>query len=142
LFECVEIVIVFRRNFPFDKLPDPFNQIKVRAAWWYVFKLDFKLPGKFLHNATFLVPCIVKHEMDFFPTVFSSNFSGHVIDLCSSYVTVICHNKHFFGDIVQCPKDIVVFASGKCPDITPHPAINMPKEVTAHYEVGCIQEQQ
>ncbi len=122
MFEFVEVVIVFGRNFAPDKLPDPFYQIEVWAVWWYVLKLDAKLPGKILHNVAFLVPCIVEHQVDFFPSVFSCNLFEHSADFRRGYASVICHNKHFFGDIVKRTKDIVAPTSRKCPDITPHPA--------------------
>ena len=58
--ENSEVVVVFRSQFPLDKLPKPFNKVEVWAIWWDVMKLNAQLFCKLHDSLALLVAGIVQ----------------------------------------------------------------------------------
>ena len=142
LLEGSKVTIVFCGQLPLDKFPKTFYQVEIWAVWWNVFEVDAQLPGKIPHDLAFLVPCVVKHQVDFLLPIRCRNLAQHGAYFCGGYVAVICHNQYFLGNIVHGPKDVMAHPARERHDKTPCPAVDTPKETAAHDKVGGIQEQQ
>ena len=58
--EDSKVIIVFRAQFPLDKLPKPFNKVKVRAIRWDVVKVNAQFFCKVHDNLALLVAGIIQ----------------------------------------------------------------------------------
>ena len=140
-FERRKVRIVFRvQTFFLDKLPEPFDQVKVRRVSRQETQFNIEAVGQGHDECAFLITGIIQEEGDRHAQVERRQFSQQVAHTFGIDLGIIRHRDQFMREGIQGPQDIEALASGGGFDEyareTPQEA-----ETGGQNKMGCIHKE-